>query len=120
MLPASDNPGRNGDPSRTISRLVTTPVSVRHPTPAETQQRHRAGISGAKGAFIWAPIRNGLREVAYEYRARAYPWAQRAIERAEAEHGPPRPVCAGCGAPMSVPNNAWPRNGLCPGCAVTT
>ena len=38
--------------------------------------------------------RNGLAEVAYEYRARSYPWAQKAIAEAEAEHGKPVPVCA--------------------------
>lgn len=32
----------------------------------------------------------------YRYRARTYPMAVRAIERAQAEHGPPVPTCL-CG-----------------------
>ncbi|HMH94944.1 MAG TPA: hypothetical protein VK586_28150 [Streptosporangiaceae bacterium] len=35
----------------------------------------------------------------YEWRARVYPMAQRAIGIAEAEHGPPVPTCP-CGLPL--------------------
>jgi predicted SprT family Zn-dependent metalloprotease len=33
----------------------------------------------------------------YQYRARVHPHALRALERAQAEHGEPYPVCAACG-----------------------
>lgn len=33
----------------------------------------------------------------YQWRARAYPMATLAIERAEAEHGQPVPTCLHCG-----------------------
>jgi len=33
--------------------------------------------------------RNGLAEVPYEWRARSYPWAERALAAAEARHGAP-------------------------------
>lgn len=36
----------------------------------------------------------------YAWRARAYPHAARAIERAEAEHGEPVPTCL-CGGPVT-------------------
>jgi hypothetical protein len=35
------------------------------------------------------PARNGLPIVPYAYRARTYPWAQRALAAAEAAHGAP-------------------------------
>lgn len=35
----------------------------------------------------------------YQYRARNYGWAQRAITAAEARHGPPEPTCI-CGRPV--------------------
>lgn len=48
------------------------------------------------------PYRNGLPVTPnYTYRSRVYPWAQRAIEMAEAEHGAPKPVCAQCGAKLN-------------------
>lgn len=50
-----------------------------------------------------APV-TGCRFVAYEYRARVYPWAEANIAEAMAEHGtpgpkprPPRPCKCGCG-----------------------
>lgn len=53
----------------------------------------------ARPARAWSP-----RVVAYEYRARTYPWALRVIAAAEAEHGAPgprlrpaRPCRCGCG-----------------------
>lgn len=60
--------------------------------PVEPQQD---GYATEPGGY-----RNGLAEVAYEYRARRYPWAQRAIAAAEAEHGKPFPACGRCGAKL--------------------
>lgn len=36
----------------------------------------------------------------YQYRARRYPWAQRVLAAAEAEHGEPEPTCT-CGQPIA-------------------
>jgi hypothetical protein len=52
---------------------------------------------GDRRGPILRGFRNGLAEVPYEYQARTYPWAQRAIAAAEAEHGKPVPVCGKCG-----------------------
>jgi hypothetical protein len=57
-------------------------------------------------------FRNGLAETPYEYRARAYPWAQRAIAAAEAQHGKPVPVCGTCGGRL-VYNGGWGRCAEC-------
>lgn len=53
----------------------------------------------ARPARVWSP-----QVVAYEYRARTYPWALRNIAAAEAKHGAPgpklrpsRPCKCGCG-----------------------
>ncbi len=35
------------------------------------------------------PVRNNIPEVPYQWRARTYPWAQRALAAAEAEYGQP-------------------------------
>jgi hypothetical protein len=44
--------------------------------------------------------RNNMPDVPlYQWRARVYPWAQRAIAAVEAVHGEPEPTCA-CGAPL--------------------
>jgi hypothetical protein len=62
---------------------------------------------------IMRGFRNGLAGIPYEYRARAYPWALRAIAAAEAEHGKPVPVCGTCGSRL-VYSGSW---GRCVECA---
>ena len=58
-------------------------------------------------------FRNGVPVVAsYAWRARRYPWAQRTIAAAEAEHGQPFPVCADCGGRMDYTGGY----GRCPSC----
>lgn len=58
--------------------------------------------------------RNGLPlTVPYAYRARRYPWAQRANAAAEARYGKPRPVCV-CGAPLRHEQAAF--GGRCERC----
>jgi hypothetical protein len=60
----------------------------------------RAGYAGAghhKGSgtqdrnAVWRPLRRMPLQVAYEYRARTYPWAVSALKAAEAVHGAPEP-----------------------------
>lgn len=68
------------------------------PSEAALQRMRRAGTLGQQQAgrarLAYRPSRNGLPGVNYAWRARAYPWAQRALAAAEAEHGAP-PVTPG-------------------------
>jgi hypothetical protein len=51
-------------------------------------------------------------EVPYEYRGRRYPWAERLLEQAEAEHGrPPVSPTGLAGAPVSGAQAAIERKG---------
>jgi len=57
--------------------------------------------------------------VPYVYGARRPLWTIRAIQRAEAEHGTPVPVCSGCGRQLRVTRNrGWPPDGRCPACSL--
>lgn len=51
----------------------------------------------------------------YSYRARRYPWAQRVLAAAEAEHGPPVPTCEH-GKPIPDARGRGVRR--CPECQV--
>jgi hypothetical protein len=65
------------------------------------------------GAQQFRPYRNGLPVTpGYAWRRRKYPWAERAIEMAEAKYGPPRPVCEFCGAGLVYGGGF----GRCPNC----
>jgi hypothetical protein len=68
---------------------------------------------GDRRGPVMRGFRNGLAKIPYAYRARAYPWAARAIAAAEAEHGKPVPVCGACGARLAY-SGGW---GRCPVCA---
>lgn len=68
------------------------------------------------GSRKFRPYRNGLPErVNYSYRGRSYPWAERAIEAAEAEHGKPKPVCLECGSPLGYFGGFGRCPNRCPG-----
>lgn len=59
--------------------------------------------------------RNNMPDVPlYQWRARVYPWALRAIAAAEAVHGAPQPTCR-CGAPLSEYRSRNP-GGQCETC----
>lgn len=48
----------------------------------------RFGLRAGAQSFDARPVRNGVPAIAaYSYRARTYPWAQRALARAEATWG---------------------------------
>lgn len=58
---------------------------------------------------------SGLAEVPrYQWRARRYPWALRAIAAAEAVHGEPEPTCR-CGGPLPEYRSRNP-GGQCEAC----
>lgn len=62
------------------------------PTCAQASRRdrnERTGYGPGRGDFDPRPIRNGMPEMPYAWRARTYPWAQRTLAAAEAEHGSP-------------------------------
>lgn len=48
----------------------------------------------------------------YAWRARSYPWAQRVLAAAEAEHGQPEPTCL-CGAVVTYRDGRIVRCGAC-------
>lgn len=52
----------------------------------------------------------------YAYRARRYPWAEKLIQLAEAEHGEPVPVCRICGDQINLTRRSWRGSGLCEVC----
>jgi hypothetical protein len=88
---------------------VTAPQPITHGTPSGARTHYRRGekpceacrsaanLAGRRGRDPYestAPeqrgaARNGLPIVAYEYRARRYPWAVLALRRAEAACGRP-------------------------------
>jgi hypothetical protein len=56
---------------------------------ANRVQGERKGWAGNSLVEDPRPVRNGIPEVAYEWRARRYPWAVRVLARAEAVWGRP-------------------------------
>ena len=100
---ASDIPGAEMPGAGTIMTMeVRERLAV---TPGSTEIETTPG--GTRSAARFRAYRNRLPIVPYEYRARAYPWAQAAIAAAEARHGPPRPVCATCLGPVARARNGF-------------
>ena len=56
---------------------------------ADARRKPGSRGAGAQPAADDGPARNGLPVVPYAYKARTYPWAQRALAAAIARHGTP-------------------------------
>jgi hypothetical protein len=72
--------------------------------------QYKAQRAGASGRLLIdpRPLRNGLPATpGYQYRARAYPWAERILAAAETRHGPAVPTCAACTGPMDERRAQW-------------
>lgn len=91
----------------TADRLQGSPAYY---TAAQKRARLRAGIRARPGVqqISWSLPRNDLPEPGYQWRARAYPWAQRVLAAAQAKYVTPAP-------PRDVPPLKEPAvsRGLC-------
>jgi hypothetical protein len=79
---------------------------------AVTTERERDPGTGHVRDTVLRGFRNGLAQVPYEYQARRYPWAQKALALAEREHGKPVPVCSACGGRL-ISHGAYGRCAAC-------
>ncbi len=75
--------------------------TVEPPSMAEAKRRN---LNGEPSVAVYRPTRNGLPEFRpYIRGARRPAWMLAALETAEAQHGPPVPVCVACGGTISHP-----------------